>query len=99
MSTDSKEDVQNDEGNTPLYDDRDLVLSKLNAAIEYLHNKALNGRVHDATNEKVRISWFKALAYACSIYNQIKKDEDYETLKDEIEALKKEIGTIKKGGM
>lgn len=96
MSTDSKEDVQNDEDNILLYDDRDLVLSKLNDAIEYLHNKALKGRVHDAANEKVRISWFKALAYACSIYNQIKKDEDYEDLKNEMEVLKEEIDTIKK---
>jgi hypothetical protein len=48
MSTDSKEDVPNEEDNIPLYDDRDLILSKLNDAIEYLHNKALKGRVMDA---------------------------------------------------
>jgi hypothetical protein len=96
MSTDSKEDVPNEEDNIPLYDDRDLILSKLNDAIEYLHNKALKGRVMDAQNEKVRIAWFKALAYACSIYNQIKRDTEFDELKEEVEALKNQIDNLEK---
>lgn len=98
MLTNSKEDVQNDEDNILLYDDRDLILSKLNDAIEYLHNKALKGRVLDAKNEKVRIAWFKALAYACSIYNQIKRDIELDELKEEIETLKNQIDSMERKG-
>lgn len=73
------------------YDDRDIILSKLNEAIEYLHNKSMKGRITNEKNEKVRIAWFKALAYACSIYNQIKKDSDLEDLERQIQELSAEI--------
>lgn len=73
------------------YDERDLILSKLHDAIDYLHDKSMKGRIHDANTEKVRIQWFKALAYACSIYNQIKRDVELDELRDEIENLKNSI--------
>lgn len=98
MSTDSKEDPADNDRSIKLYDDRDLILSKLNDAIEYLHNKALTGRVIDAKNEKVRIAWFKTLAYACSIYNQIKRDIELDELKEEMETLKNQINNMENGG-
>ena len=70
------------------YDERDIILSKLHDAIDYLHDKSMKGRIHDANNEKVRIQWFKTLAYACSIYNQIKRDAELDELKEEMEAIK-----------
>lgn len=91
MSIGSEEDIQDGEMSLSFYDDRDLILSKLNEAIDYLHKKALTGRINDAKNEKVRIAWFKALAYACSIYNQIKKDIELDDLREEMETLRDQI--------
>ena len=69
--------------------ERALVLSKLSEAIDYLHNKALKGNVRDNQKEKVRIQWFKALSYSCSIFNQISRDNELDELKKDIEELKK----------
>lgn len=91
MSTDCKEESMNGDGQLPEYDDRDIILHKLNDAIDYIHNKAMNGRILNEKNEKVRISWFKALAYSCSIYNQIKRDTEIDQLKEEMETLKYQI--------
>ena len=71
--------------------ERELVLSKLSEAIDYLHNKALKGNIRDNQKEKVRIAWFKALSYSCSIYNQISRDNELDVLKEDIEELKKLI--------
>jgi len=68
--------------------ERELVLSKLSEAIDFLHNKALKGKVRDERTEKVRIAWFKALSYSCSIYNQISRDNELDVLKEDIEELK-----------
>lgn len=73
------------------FDDRDIILSKLNEAIDYLHNKSIKGRISNEKNEKVRIAWFKAFAYACSIYNQIKKDADLEDLQRQVQELSEQI--------
>lgn len=77
------------------FDDRDLVLSKLSEAIDHLHKKAISGRIYDTKNEKVRIDWFRAFAYTCSIYNQIKKDIELDELKDEIKTIKESINQNK----
>jgi len=41
MSTHSEEENLNDDGTLPEYDDRDIILHKLNDAIDYIHNKAI----------------------------------------------------------
>lgn len=89
--TDSQEDEDNNVGPLVEFDERELILRKLNDAIDYLHHKAMKGRVTDAKNEKVRIAWFKALAYSCSIYNQIKRDVELDQLREEVETLKNHI--------
>lgn len=71
------------------YDDRDLLLSKLNEAIDKVHHKAMIGRV--SKNDKNRVQWFKTLAYMISIYNQVKKDSDLEDLERQIQELAAEI--------
>jgi hypothetical protein len=75
------------------YDDRDIVLSKLMESINWLHNKANNGRI---TNKDIkiinaRIAVFKTLAYMCSVYNQVKKDVDIEHLVENMESLLNEV--------
>lgn len=94
MTIISREEGHDKEAALIEFDDRDLILHKLNDAIDYLHHKAMKGRVTDAKNEKVRIAWFKTLAYACSIYNQIKRDIELDQLREEIETLKNHIETL-----
>lgn len=76
------------------YDGRELVLIKLDEVIDFLHHKALKGRIVKPDNEKVRIQWFKAMTYACSIYNQIKRDVELDELKMELNELKNQIDEI-----
>ena len=96
MSISSKEEFKDNNGTFRGYDDRDLILSNLNEAIDYIHNKAMKGRITNEKNEKVRIQWFKSLAYACSIYNQIKRDIELDQLKDQMETLKNQIENMEK---
>lgn len=79
------------------YDDRDRILSKMMDSIEWLHNKANNGRItnKDVQITKARVSVFKALAYMCSVYNQIKKDIEIDELNEKIENLIDEIKNLK----
>lgn len=75
---------------------REMVLSKLEEAIEFLHKKSLKGKIHNEKTEKVRIQWFKAMSYACSIYNQISRDSDLDDLKEEVANLKELIEEAKR---
>ncbi|WP_048190708.1 hypothetical protein [Methanobacterium sp. SMA-27] len=74
------------------YDDRDLILSKLNNAIDKVHDKAMNGRA--SKNDKFRVQWFKTLAYMISIYNQVKKDADLEDLEKQVQQLAKQVNRM-----
>jgi len=56
-------------------------------AIEEARRKVENGRVYDAENEKVRIKWIRALAYAVNVRRQVTNDRDLEELGERIEAL------------
>jgi hypothetical protein len=89
ISDNLKDDKITDSSWDIAYDDRDLLLNKLNEAIDKVHYKAINGRV--SKNDKFRIQWFKTLAYMISIYNQVKKDSDLEDLKNQIQELSVEI--------
>jgi len=66
------------------------MLDTLDVAIEEAQRKVENGRVYDAENEKVRIKWIRALAYAVNIRRQVANDRDLEELADEIEQLKQQ---------
>jgi len=67
---------------------REDVLDLLEDVMEEAHRKAINGRVRDAENEKVRIQWIKAVGYLAGQYRQLVRDKDLEELQAEIEALK-----------
>lgn len=76
------------------YDSRETLLVKLDEVIDFLHHKALKGRIVKPENEKVRIQWFKAMTYACSIYNQIKRDVEIDELNNKVLELTKQIEEI-----
>lgn len=86
---------KNDNLSPGFYDNRENILSYLDEVIKLLHNKAVKGRVKNPDSDKIRIQWFRVLAYTCQIYNQIKKDVELDELKEEIETLKIQIDKMK----
>jgi hypothetical protein len=68
-------------------DDYDAMLDTLDVAIEEAKRKVESGRVYDADNEKVRIKWIRALAYAVNVRRQVTADRDLEELTERIEEL------------
>ena len=71
--------------------DRKKILSILKEAIDQLIRKIRDGRIKNPENEKVRVQYYRALAYTCSVYNQVKQAEDLELIKAEIEAIKEQF--------
>lgn len=68
------------------------MLDTLDVAIEEAKRKVENGRVYDADNEKVRIKWIRALAYAVNVRRQVTTDHDLEDLSERLEALEDRQG-------
>ena len=68
--------------------ERDNFIFILNDAIQYLHHKAVNGRIRDVKNEKVRIDYFRALIYAISTANNVVKDKQLDKLEKDVALLK-----------
>ncbi len=71
--------------------ERDNYLLILNDAINYLHHKAVNGKIRDARNEKIKIDYFRALIYAVNTANSVYKDKQIDKMESDIELLKKAI--------
>lgn len=70
-------------------DTRDNYLFILNDAINYLHNKAVNGKIRNPKNEKIKIDYFRALIYAVNTANSVYKDKQLDKLESDFEKLKK----------
>lgn len=70
----------------------DQMLDALDEAIEEARRKVESGRVYDAENEKVRIKWIRAMAYAVNIRRQIVNDRDLEELSERLERLEEQEG-------
>lgn len=68
--------------------ERDNYLFILNDAIQYLHHKAVNGRIRDVKNEKIKIDYFRALIYAISTANSVYKDKQLDNLEKDVAMLK-----------
>jgi hypothetical protein len=67
----------------------DWLLEQLDAAIEEAHRKVESGRVYDADNERVRIKWIRALAYAANVRRQITNDRTLEELSERVDELER----------
>lgn len=68
------------------------MLETLDTAIEEARRKIESGRVYDADNEKVRIKWIRALAYAVNVRRQVTTDRDLEELTERLERLEADRG-------
>lgn len=66
------------------------MLTTLDTAIEEAQRKIESGRVYDADNEKVRIKWIRAQAYAVNVRRQVTTDRDLEELSERLEALEED---------
>jgi hypothetical protein len=71
--------------------DYDAMLDTLDVAIDEARYKVENGRVRSPENEKVRIKWIRALAYAVNVRRQVANDRDLKELADEVESLRGEL--------
>jgi hypothetical protein len=68
----------------------DEMLETLDVAIQEAKQKVESGRVYDADNEKVRIKWIRALAYAVNVRRQVTNDRDLQELAERIEAIEEQ---------
>ena len=68
--------------------DYEKMLDTVDVAIDEARYKIENGRVRSPENEKVRIKWVRALAYALNVRRQIASDRDLEELAEQVEQLK-----------
>ena len=90
MSTDASTGASNDTGEDLDPTDYDAMLDTLDVAIDEARYKVENGGVRSPENEKVRIKWDRALAYAVNVRRQISNDRELQELAEEVEALKSE---------
>jgi ribosomal protein L13E len=81
MSSDASAGARGDDG------EYDWLLEQLDGAIEEAHRKVESGRVYNAENEKVRIKWIRALAYAVNVRRQVTNDRTLEELSERIDDL------------
>jgi hypothetical protein len=82
MSTDASADTREEDDS-----EYGFLLDRLDDAIEEAHRKVETGRVYDADNEKIRIKWIRALAYAVNVRRQVTTDRDLEELAERINEL------------
>jgi hypothetical protein len=85
MTDDANADARDDDTDPP--DDYSVMLDTLDVAIAEAKRKVESGRVYDAENEKVRIKWIRALAYAVNVRRQVTTDRDLEELSARVAEL------------
>ena len=88
MSTDASTGAREEDLAADAVTDYDAMLDTLDVAIDEARYKVKNGRVRSPENEKVRIKWVRALAYAVNVRRQVANDRDLQELAEEIEELK-----------
>lgn len=84
--------VEPDKPQAQAASDRAVMLDLLEDGIREAHRKVENGRVYDTENEKVRIQWIRALAYAVNVHRQTLKDKDLDEMSERLEALEARQG-------
>jgi len=91
MSTDASTGASEEDAHSGP-EDYQTMLDTLDTAIAEARQKVESGRVYDADNEKVRIKWVRALAYAVNVRRQVTADRDLEELTERIEELEDGVG-------
>ena len=76
-----KFEVTEIDSNAPNHDIRSFFINTAIQTINYMGNKAYNGRIRDKESEKIKIQQLKLIVNACNVGNRILKDrqlDDYE---------------------
>lgn len=60
-------------------------------AIEYMSNKAYNGRIRDEEHEKIKIQQLKLIVNACNVGNRVLKDRQLDSFQRDLNALKETL--------
>lgn len=94
IETEYKNKSDSDVNALDLIPNRGTILDTLQIAIDNLSSKAFNGRVKSPQNDRVKVSYYKALIYAISTYNSILKDTEIDELQNEIQELKEILKNV-----
>ena len=74
--------------NSPNHEIRSYLIDKTLEAIEYMSNKAYNGRIRDEEHEKIKINQLKLIINACNVGNRVLKDRQLDDFERDLNALK-----------
>ena len=83
-----KFEVSEIDANSPNHDIRSFFVNTAIQTINYMGNKAYNGRIRNEEHEKLKIQQLKLIINACNVGNRILKDRQLDEYEKNLEALK-----------
>lgn len=83
-----KFEVSEIDANSPNHDIRSFFVNTAIQTINYMGNKAYNGRIRNEEHEKLKIQQLKLIINACNVGNRILKDRQLDEYEKDLEALK-----------
>lgn len=83
-----KFEVSEIDANSPNHDIRSFFIDIAIQTINYMGNKAYNGRIRNEEHEKLKIQQLKVIINACNVGNRILKDRQLDDYEKDMEALK-----------
>lgn len=83
-----KFEVSEIDAKSPNYEIRSFFINTAIQTINYMGNKAYNGRIRNEEHEKLKIQQLKVIINACNVGNRILKDRQLEEYEKDLEALK-----------
>ena len=83
-----KFEVSEIDANSPNHEIRSFFIDTAIQTINYMGNKAYNGRIRNEEHEKLKIQQLKLIVNACNVGNRILKDRQLDDYEKDMEALK-----------
>lgn len=83
-----KFEVSEIDANSPNHEIRSFFVDTAIQTINYMGNKAYNGRIRNEEHEKLKIQQLKLIINACNVGNRILKDRQLDDYEKDLEALK-----------
>lgn len=83
-----KFEVSEIDANAPNHEIRSFFVNMAIQTINYMGNKAYNGRIRNEEHEKLKIQQLKLIINACNVGNRILKDRQLDDYEKDLEALK-----------
>lgn len=74
--------------------EREVIISKLKELIEESHYQATEGRVHDATNERVRQDWHRETTHTAKVLLKFMDSLDKEDLDERLKEIERVQGKV-----